>query len=49
MVLALIILIILFFIWLMISPRFESIGGFVRKHFKELFNDNEGDEKNEKR
>lgn len=49
MVLALIILISLFILWLMISPKFEQIGGFIRRHYKELFNDDEGDKENEKR
>ncbi|WP_195988406.1 hypothetical protein [Clostridium sp. D53t1_180928_C8] len=49
MVLALIILISLCLLWLIISPSFEIIGKFIRKYFKELFSNDEGDEKNEKR
>lgn len=49
MVLVLIILISLFLLWLIISPSFEAIGGFIRRYFKELFSNDEGDEKDEKR
>ena len=48
MVLALIILISLFLLWLIVSPCFESIGRFFNNHCKELFKD-EGEEKDEKR
>lgn len=48
MVLALIIIIVLVLLWVIISPCFERIGGFIKKHYEKIFND-QGDEKNEKR